>query len=260
MNPESQPRQSKMVTLPGAIIIAGALVAVAIMWTKKTPPAPPASAAANQAATAGADQVANVNIPPVTAADHILGNPNAPIKIVEYSDPSCPFCKMFNPTMVKVIDQYGPTGKVAWIYRHFPLDKPDANGDVLHKNAGHEAEALECAASLGGNDKFWAYEKRLYEVTPSVTSQTPDGLDQKQLPIIATYVGIDAAAFTDCVASNRFKDKIEKQYTDGINAGVRGTPTSFVITPTGSKIPLTGAQTLATMKSTIETLVTEIKQ
>jgi protein-disulfide isomerase len=247
MNDESR---KTLLTLPGAIIIAGALVAVAILWTKKTPPPIVAPASA-----ASADSVAEVNIATVSASDHILGNPNAPIKIVEYSDPSCPYCKLFNPIMTKVMDEYGPTGKVAWIYRHFPIDKPDANGDILHKNAGHEAQAMECAADLGGNDKFWAFEKRIYEVTPSVTGQTPDGLDQKQLPVIAKYVGLDEQAFNDCLSSGKMKQKVETQYLDGLNGGVRGTPTSFVLTPSGSKIPLTGSQSLVTMKSTIETLL-----
>src|SRR6266704_3569276 len=113
----NQPRSA--ITLPGAIIIAGAIVAIAIIWVKK--PAATPSVTSDQMASAG--QLAEVNMLPVTAADHILGNPNAPIKIVEYSDPSCPFCKMFNPVMEQVMTQYGPGGKVAWIYRSFPLDK-----------------------------------------------------------------------------------------------------------------------------------------
>ncbi|MEA2715657.1 MAG: hypothetical protein QOG91_685 [Candidatus Parcubacteria bacterium] len=217
------PSRSSLITLPGAIIVAAAIIAIALIWVNKPSPV---SNTADQTAAANQPQI---NLSPVSAADHILGNPNAPLKIVEYSDPSCPYCKAFNPTMVGIMDQYGPNGKVAWIYRHFPLDKPDANGNVLHPNAGHEAEAMECAASLGGNDKFWAFEKRLYEVTPSVTGDTPAGLDQKKLPEIAAAVGLDQIAFNDCLARGDFKDKIEAQYVSGINAEVSGTPTSFIV-------------------------------
>jgi protein-disulfide isomerase len=207
-------------TIPAAIIISGAIIAIAIIWTKQPAPATNISRDSN---------VTKVNLAPITATDHIFGNPNAPIKIVEYSDPSCPYCKAFNPTMEDVIAQYGPNGGLAWIYRHFPLNKPDANGDILHPNAGHEAQALECAADVGGNDKFWAFEKKLYETTPGVTGATPKGLDQTQLPVIAKSVGIDATKFNDCLSSGKFKDEVERQYLTGINAGVSGTPSNFFV-------------------------------
>ncbi len=248
-----EPRRSSLITLPGAIIIAGAIIAVAIIWVRqpaKTPPAPNDATAALANAQSG-----QINMRDVSAADHIYGNPNAPIKIVEYSDPSCPYCKAFNPTMEQVISEYGPSGKVAWVYRSFPLDKPDADGNILHKNAGHESQALECAASVGGNDKFWAFEKKLYEVTPSVTSATPNGLDQSELPIIAKSVGIDQNSFTDCLGSGQFASKVEADYTDGINAGVSGTPYSVMITHSGSKIPMVGAEPYTTIKSAIDALL-----
>jgi protein-disulfide isomerase len=217
---ENPPRGS-FVTLPGAIIIAAAIIAIALIWVKRPAPAPEGERAA------AAER--RINLAPVTAADHIFGNPNAPVKIVEYSDPSCPYCKSFNPTMVEIMNEYGPKGKVAWVYRHFPLDKPDPDGNILHPNAGREAQAMECAAALGGNDKFWAFEKRLYEVTPSVTGATPQGLDPKELPEIAKAVGLDQIAFNDCLARGEYKDKVESQYISGINAEVSGTPTSYLV-------------------------------
>lgn len=193
---------------------------------------------------------------PITSADHILGNPEAQITIVEYSDPSCPYCKMFHPTMKKVIDEYGPTGKVAWVYRSFPLDKADSQGRILHPNAGTQAQAQECAAALGGNNAFWKYTDRLYEVVQSDQGIT---LENSELPVIAKYAGLDTINFNECLSSGRFKDKVEKSYLDGINAGVSGTPYSVIITPSGSKIPLVGAQSYATLKQTIEALLTDSK-
>ncbi len=216
-------KQTSALTIPAAIVIAAAIVAIAIIYVKS--PAPATTPVAQEPAT----PTVIVNLSPVTAADHILGNPNAPIRIVEYSDPSCPYCKTFNPTMEDVIAKYGPTGEVAWIYRSFPLDKPDANGNVLHKNAGHESQALECTASVAGNEKFWAFEKKLYETTPSVTGSTPNGLDQTQLPVIAKAVGIDVKKFSDCLSSGTFADTVEKQYLSGVNAGVSGTPSNFFV-------------------------------
>ena len=59
---------------------------------------------------------------PVTREDHIKGNPDAPIKIVEYSDFECPFCKRFHDTMNEVMSEVD-NGQVAWVFRHFPLDQ-----------------------------------------------------------------------------------------------------------------------------------------
>lgn len=242
--------KNNLLTLPGAIIIAGAIVAIAIIWTRQPvvikntqqQPVPPSQ---------------QVNIRPVTQNDHIFGNPNAEIKIVEYSDPECPFCKMFAPTMEKLMDEYGPTGKVAWVYRNFPLDKPDANGNVLHKNSGHESQALECAAAVGGNDKYWVYLKRLYSVTPSVTGQTPNGLDQSQLPEIAKYAGIDVTAFNKCLSSGQMASKVEADYTDGVNAGITGTPSSFLITTAGTRVPIVGAQSYSVLKAAIDAILSQ---
>ncbi len=78
--------------------------------------------------------------------DHIRGNPDAPVTLVEYSDFECPFCKRFHPTVKRIVDEYG--GRVRWVYRHFPLD------EIHPVKARREAAAAECAAELGGNDAF----------------------------------------------------------------------------------------------------------
>ncbi len=230
-------------TLPGAIIVAATIIAVAIIYIKKPVVAPVANTV---------PKASEISMLPVTSNDHILGNPKASIKIVEYSDPSCPFCKIFHPTMQKIMSEYGAGGEVAWVYRSFPLDKADSQGRILHPNAGHEAQAQECAAFLGGNDAFWKFTNRLYDVTQSDKGIS---LDQKELPNIANFAGLDVAKFNDCLSSGKFKDKVEKSYLDGINAGVSGTPYSIILTPSGSKIPVVGAQSYATIKTAIDALL-----
>lgn len=242
-------KQAALLNIPTAIVIAGAIVAGAIIWTKSpsnnnvaiTPP--------------GLEQ----QIKAVSNEDHIFGNPNAKIKIIEYSDTACPFCKSFHTTMRKIMDIYGKTGEVAWIYRHFPIYQPDANGRILHPNAGKEAEALECAGSLGGNDKFWAYTNRLYDITPSVTGDTPGGLDQKELPKIAKLVGLNVDDFNSCLSSGKFKEKVDSQLLEGMNAGIQGTPSSILVTPSGKYIPLEGAQPFERVKQVVDALLLEEK-
>jgi protein-disulfide isomerase len=88
---------------------------------------------------------------------------------------------------------------------------------------------MECAGSLGGNEKFWKFTNRLYEITPSVTGQSPKGLDPKELPKIAEYTGINITDFNNCLATEKFKEKVESNFTDGVNIGIQGTPSSIIV-------------------------------
>jgi protein-disulfide isomerase len=239
-------------TLPGAIIVAGALVAVALIWISRPAAAPGAASNGNDIQSTASSMA------PVTAADHILGNPNAPIKLVEYSDPSCPYCKTFNPTMEAIMTGYGPGGKVVWVYRQFPLDKPDETGNIFHPNSGKEATAFECAGALGGTTVFFAYEKRWFEAFPLDGASRTASADQAQIAQTAEDVGLDPVSFNECLSSGRFKDKLDKSYTDGLNAGVAGTPYTVIITPSGTNLPPVGAISYSTLKTVIDTLISSI--
>lgn len=228
------------VSISSAIIIAGALIAGAIFLngnpTNVQAPQPPAVAQQ----TSDLDKMR-----PISAADHIRGNIDAPVKIVEYSDTECPFCKRFHETMKQVMDEYGKTGKVAWIYRNFPLDQ-------LHPKARNEAVALECAGDQGGNDTFWTYTDRLYEVTPS-----NNGLDPAELQNIAQYVGLNVSIFSNCLTSEKFSKHIEDDVQDAAATGGNGTPWSIVVSKSGKKYPLSGAQPYEAVKKLIELALQE---
>lgn len=220
-----------------AIIIAGVIIAGAVLFAKNGSSVPIAVQPTPQKATQSTSNLEAMK--PITSADHIRGDINAPVKIVEYSDTECPFCKQFQGTMKQIVADYG--SQVAWVYRHFPLDS-------LHAKARKEAEATECAAELGGNDKFWAYLDRLMEITPS-----NDGLDPAELPKIATFVGLDAAKFNACLSSGKYAQKVEDQVQDAIATGGQGTPWSIVIGKNDKKYPLSGAQPYQNVKQLIET-------
>jgi protein-disulfide isomerase len=100
-----------------------------------------------------------LKVDPVTAKDHIMGSISAPVKIIEYSDTECPFCARFFDTMKQIMAEYGKDNRVAWVYRHVPLES-------LHSRARYEAEATECAAKIGGNDAFWKYLETLERISP----------------------------------------------------------------------------------------------
>jgi protein-disulfide isomerase len=188
----------------------------------------------------GEEQSYNLDaVSPVTTDDHIKGNPNAKIKIVEYSDTECPFCKRFHITMNQLMKEYGDNGNVAWVYRHMPLQ-------MLHQKAQKEAEATECAYAQGGNQAFWKYLDRLMEITPS-----NDGLAESELQNIAKFTGLNIAQFNECLQSGRMANKVELMAKNGAETGGNGTPWSIIIGP-NEKLPLSGAMPIETIKQMIK--------
>lgn len=188
-------------------------------------------------------------VKPVNGEDHILGDPDAPVKLVEFSDFECPFCKRFHLTMKRLMEEYGEDGRVAWVYRHFPLDS-------LHSKARKEAQATECANELGGNEAFWAYSDRLFEVAPS-----NNRLDLAVLPRIAQKIGLDRAEFEACLEGDarggKYAAHIEANVQDAIASGGTGTPFSLVIAPNGKIFSLNGAQPYAAVKAIVELALKE---
>jgi protein-disulfide isomerase len=222
--------QNSKLSLPAAIIVAGLLIAGAIFINKPAPPAPPGSGS-------GFD---TSKLAGVKADEHILGaGPANKIFIVEFSDLECPFCKLFHKTMHQVVSDYG--GKVAWVYRYFPLS--------FHTKSPKEAEAAECAAQLGGNDGFWKYVDRVFEVSP-----TNNGLDPAELYTIASYAGLDSGAFRTCLDSGRNKSIVDADIKQGTDIGIQGTPTSFIVSGK-TIVPIEGAAPYEEVKAQIDKLL-----
>ena len=172
--------------------------------------------------------------------DHIRGDPAAPVTLIEYSDFECPFCKSFHSTVKKLVDESG--GRVRWVYRHFPLEE-------LHPvKARKEAVASECAAELGGNDAFWKFADRFYELTPSNNRTDIDAV----LPRIAGEIGLDKAQFASCLASARHDRRVAEDAQDAVASGGRGTPWSIIVSKSGKTYPLSGAQPYAAVKQLID--------
>jgi len=172
--------------------------------------------------------------------DHIRGNPDAPVTLIEYSDFECPFCKSFHATVKKVVEE--SNGKVRWVYRHFPLDS------IHPVKARKEAVASECAGELGGNEAFWRFADRFFEVTPSNNKTDIDTV----LPRIAREIGLDGARFASCLASGRHDRRVEEDLQNANATGGRGTPWSLVVSKSGKIYPLSGAQPYASVKQLVE--------
>src|SRR3989338_9642950 len=113
--------------IPLSILISGVLIAGAITYVgdggfggARTKLGAAAGESIPTASEGGAKLEA---VAPIGTSDHILGDPSAPVKIIEYSDLECPFCSRFHETMKQVMDEFGKDGKIAWVYRHFPLEQ-----------------------------------------------------------------------------------------------------------------------------------------
>lgn len=230
---------TEKIAVPIAIIIAGLIIGGAVYFssTNSAKLAQKANLPTNTAPTPTG------NPRPVTSDDHILGNPNADLVIVEYSDTECPFCKQFNVTLNQVMTDYGKDGKVAWVYRHFPIDQ-------LHTRARKESEATECSGDQGGNEKFWQMLEMIYKNTPS-----NNGLDPAQLPIYAKSISLDVKAFNTCLSSGKFTAKVDADYKEAVSIGGRGTPYSVIISKDGTKTPIEGAYPYDQLKTIIDGLL-----
>lgn len=233
--------KSNKIVVPAAIIIAGLIIAGAIYYDRKSPTT---TTGENQPAQT-ADSTASPfdNLKPVTDKDHVLGDPNAPVTFVLFSDLECFFCKRFHATMKQIMDEYGKTGKLKYVFRNFPLEQ-------LHSKAKNEAIASECAAELGGNDAFWKYIDRVFEITPS-----NNGLDPLELPKIAEYVGLNKTKFAICLASGKFDQLISDSIDNGMKSGALGTPYAVILGPNGKKAAIPGALPYADVKAAIDEML-----
>ena len=174
-------------------------------------------------------------IPEITDRDHVRGSRDAQVFIIEYSDYECPFCKNFHLTAKEAVDVNN--GKVAWVYRHYPLD-------ALHPKARTESIAAECAYKQGGDDAFWAMSDLIYE---------SDSLNIEDLPKLAEQVGLDSEVLQTCIDNKEFEDYVEQQFQGGTTAGITSyTPASFVVAEDGRIWLLRGAVSAESLQTVID--------
>ncbi len=178
------------------------------------------------------------DVPPVDPkVDHIRGDSNADLFVIEYSDFECPFCKRHHTTMQQLVKDYD--GKIAWVYRHFPLG--------FHQNAEPAALASECANELGGSDAFWNFTDKVFETQGEFAFAK-----------YAEEIGLNAAKFKSCVDSGKYKQFVQDQLNGGSQAGVDGTPGNIVYNPKTKKGELvSGAQPVGNFKTVIDRMLKE---
>lgn len=214
-----------------AVVAAGVVIAGAILYSNAHP-AP--SAAADAAA---AQLPASVKVAAPSAQDHIIGSPNAPVVLIEYSDFQCPFCGMVYPTIKGIVDSSG--GKVAWVMRNFPLTS-------IHPQATPAANAAECIAEQLGSKGYFDYADAVFA--------NQDKLSPAYSRTVAQQLGADMAAYDSCVGSNKYQSKIDAQSADAQNNGGNGTPYTIVYGK-GTQVPVSGAVPASNFTSVINTVL-----
>ena len=145
------------------------------------------------------------------ADEPTLGNKDASIVLVDFSDYQCPFCgKFVLETMPQLVHDYIQTGKIKYVFRDLPLES-------MHPNAFEAALAAHCAGEEG---KYWEMHNRLYF--------NQAALDTNNLPMHAQALGLDMTKFTQCLKSERYAAKVRNNMSDAENAGIQVTP-SFIV-------------------------------
>jgi protein-disulfide isomerase len=205
-------------TLHGAVSAAPAAIA----------PAAPAPAAA-PTPTAAVPVAPPAPVAVSADDDPVLGDADAPIEIIEFSDFECPFCSRFyTQTMPQIVSEYIDTGKAKLVFRDFPLS--------FHANAQKAHEAAECAKD---QDKYWEMHDTIFENQQAISVADLKGH--------AADLGLDSEAFDSCLDSGEKAAEVAKDLADGQAAGASGTPTFFI-----NGVKLVGAQPFSAFKQTID--------
>lgn len=240
MEPTPQPRSS--IAIPVAIVFGFALIAIAIFFTAGRSPAPTAI----MNTSTSTEDILSSSPRPVDETDYIRGNPNAPILIIEYSDYDCPFCKQYHSTLSQIMDEYGVTGKVAWVYRQFPLAQ-------LHPNAPRVSEAALCVGKLGGNNAFWTFTDLVFE-----EREATEATNIARIPDYVAQAGVDAAAHATCLANGEMSATVQASVEEAFNIGARGTPYTVVMVGNQQAV-INGAQSYDIVKSIVDNLIGQLE-
>ncbi len=181
--------------------------------------------------------------------DPFLGDKNAPLTLVDFSDYECPFCKRhFDQTFAQIKKDYVDTGKVKYVYRDLPLSFHDPM-------ATKEAVAANCAREQGGDTAYFKFHSEIFKRTKS----NGNGLNIDDLYKIAADLNLTSGSFKTCLDSDKYKDEVQKDLADATQAGANGTPTFFIGKTTqdgiieGTKI--VGAQPYSAFQSAIDNLL-----
>ncbi len=226
-----------------SLVIAGSLIYFGMQYSSGAEITSMTDEEFNEKVAAGIEayvekQIEEQNAPKVvegdfTDDDAILGDPDAPVTIVEFSDFQCPYCvKFYKDTLPQIKEKYIDTGKVKFVYRDFPLS--------FHKAAVPAAILSECTAEQAGDDAYYKMHDKVFETISS-------GYDEDALIAYAVELGVDETELRTCLEDEDMEAEIYADMKDGQSAGISGTP-GFLV----NGQVLSGAQPFSIFESIIE--------
>jgi len=180
--------------------------------------------------------------------DPMIGDENAPITMIEFSDYECPFCKRyFDETFSQIVEKYVDTGKVKIVFRDLPLSFHDPM-------ATKEAIAANCSREQGGDKKYFEYHDEIFTRTIS----NGNGLSEKDLITIAQNLGLNLSSFNTCIEDPDQEAEVKNDLADAGKAGASGTPTFVIGKSTDDGVIdgklVVGAQPLSAFEAIFNTL------
>lgn len=217
---------NSFLTLERSILLGSIIISIAILMhggiIKVAPKTAPQPVAAQQGA-APAAQVPQAPSQPTSAKislddDPVLGNKNAKVTLIEFSDYECPFCKRhFDQVYPSLKKDYIDTGKVKMVFRDYPLPFHDPM-------ATFEANAANCAKEQGGDSAYFKFHDAIFAKTKS----NGNGLTKDEVYQFASDLGLNQGQLQSCADSLKYAEEVKKDITQGASAGVSGTPAFFI--------------------------------
>lgn len=220
--------------IPGAIIIAGAILAVALYNHRVS-------------AIPGSVEGDVSMVRPVSPDDHIIGNPQAPVTLITYADIDSSHTKTFNATLQQLMSEYASGGQVAWVYRHLPLIDQ-------HVYAAQHAQAAECAASVGGAGMFWRFIDALNAQAPGTQQFNP-----RDYGAVVSALGILPQGFEQCLDDRTFEKRVADDFTNGMAAGAGGSPFSVLLVRGLPPVTIDGAVPYDDMKRILDEAIGRVQ-
>ncbi|MFH0828711.1 MAG: thioredoxin domain-containing protein [Candidatus Kerfeldbacteria bacterium] len=197
----------------------------------------------NSNVNTNSSRVSPVSVSPVTSAEKALGATTATFTLVEYTDFECPFCLTGHDTLRSVMASYG--NSVRWVIRQYPLES-------IHTKARGAAIGALCARKLGTQQQYWNYVDDLFvdmKANPSTTTDLAS--------LVASDVGINATAFSQCTSSTETATLLATDKASGDTAGVTGVPTTFVLDKNGTIVKtIAGSQSMSQFTAAFGSLIT----
>ncbi len=217
--------------IAGAIVLAGIMISGAILLKGSSSALPSDSAGVGKSMEA-------IQLEPVSAEDHSLGDARAKITVIEYADFQCPFCgKFYSEAEKSIREKYVPEGKVRFVYRDYAF---------LGEESTKAAEAARCANDQG---KFWEYHDYLFT---HQNGENKGAFSNPNLESFAKEVGLEASAFHECLSSEKYAGAVTLSTQNGTKAGVQGTPKGFILKKGKIVDTIDGAEPAASVEAKIE--------